>query len=92
MTKQTRTQATSQRHGEFKAAINNALVSIGEKFGLYGALAKSGPATAHDLSRDTGIPAHHVSDWLDAQARADYLDYDKASGRFSVFCALPSAA
>ena len=92
MTKQTRTQTTAQRHGEFTAAINSALVSIGEKFGLYGALAKSGPATANDVSRDTGIPVHHVSDWLDAQARADYLDYDKASGRFSVYCSLPSAA
>jgi len=92
MTKQTRTQTTSQRHAEFKAAINGALVAIGEKFGLYGALAKSGPATADDVSRDTGIPAHHVSRWLDAQAQADYLDYDKANGRFSVYCALPSAA
>lgn len=92
MTEQTRTQTTSQRQGEFKAAINSALVSIGEKFGLYGSLAKSGPATADEVSRDTGIPAHHVSHWLDAQAQADYLDYDKASGRFSVYCSLPSAA
>jgi DNA-binding IclR family transcriptional regulator len=66
--------------------------SIGEKFGLYGALAESGPATADEVARSTGVPAHHVSDWLDAQARADYLDYDKASGRFSVYCSLPSAA
>jgi hypothetical protein len=92
MTKQTRTQTNSRRHGDFKAAINGALVAIGEKFGLYGALAKSGPATANEFARNTGIPAHHVSSWLDAQARADYLDYDKTSGRFSVYCNLPSAA
>ncbi len=92
MNEQTRAQTTSQKHGEFKTAINSALVSIGEKFGLYGALAKSGPATTDEVARETGIPAHHVSSWLDAQARADYLDYDKASGRFSVYCSLPSAA
>ena len=92
MTKQTRTQTTSQRHSEFKAAINGALVAIGEKFGLYGALAESGPATVGEISRDTGIPAHHVSNWLDAQAQAEYLDYDKVTGRFSVYCSLSSAA
>jgi hypothetical protein len=32
MTNQTRTQTNAQRHAEFKAAINNALVAIGEKF------------------------------------------------------------
>lgn len=92
MTKQPQAETTSQRHREFKTAIGSALVSMGEKFGLYGALAKSGPATADDVSRETGIPVHHVSTWLDAQAQADYLDYDKSSGRFSVYCSLPSAA
>ena len=92
MTTDTQTPANSQKHGEFITAINRALVAIGEKFGLYVTLANVGPATAHEFANNTGIPAHHVSSWLDAQAKADYLDFDKASGRFSVYCSLPTSA
>ena len=82
----------SQKHSEFTTAVNRALVAIGEKFGLYATLANVGPATAHEFANNTGIPAHHVSSWLDAQAKADYLNFDKASGRFSVYCSLPTSA
>jgi hypothetical protein len=82
----------SQKHGDFTSAVNRALVAIGEKFGLYGTLAKVGPSTAHEFSDTTGIPTHHVSSWLDAQASSDYLDFDQASGRFSVYCSLPALA
>ena len=92
MTTDTQTPANSQKHSEFTTAVNGALVAIGEKFGLYGALAKVGPSTAHEFSHTTGIPTHHVSSWLDAQAKADYLDFDKANGRFSVYCSLSTSA
>ena len=82
----------SQKHGDFTTTVNRALVAIGERFGLYGTLAKVGPSTAHEFSHTTGIPAHHVSSWLDAQASSDYLDFDRASGRFSVYCSLPTSA
>ncbi len=81
-----------QKHSEFTTAVNRALVALGEKFGLYATLANVGPATAYEFANNTGIPTHHVSSWLDAQAKADYLDFDKASGRFSVYCSLPTSA
>ena len=82
----------SQKHSDFTTAVNRALVAIGEKFGLYATLANVGPATAYEFSHTTGIPAHHVSSWLDAQANSDYLDFDQASGRFSVYCSLSTSA
>jgi hypothetical protein len=92
MTTDKQTPRNSQKHSEFTIAVNRALVAIGEKFGLYRTLAKVGPSTAHEFAHTTGIPTHHVSSWLDAQANSDYLDFDEASGRFSVYCSLPTSA
>jgi SAM-dependent methyltransferase len=66
------------------AAMSAALVVIGDKLGLYRALADHGPSTAAELARHTGCAERYVQEWLDAQASGRYVEYDAASGRYTL--------
>jgi hypothetical protein len=89
MATQVRTTDTGQKGIGFGVAISDAMVAIGERFGLYEAMGDEGPVTAADLARRTGISRRDASFWLSAQAAEDYLHFDEASGRYSVFCEWP---
>src|SRR6202790_3131611 len=70
--------------GDVGAAMGAALVLIGDKFGLYKALAAQGPLTAAELASRTRTAERYVREWAAAQAAAGYINYDAASGRFSI--------
>lgn len=59
------------------------LVLIGDKLGLYRALAE-GPATSAEIAERAGTAERYTREWLAAQAAAGYVDYDAASGRYSM--------
>jgi len=65
------------------AAVHTGMVVIGEKLGLYKALAR-GPVTAAQLAADTKTDGRYVSEWLASQAAGGYVTYDAASGKFSL--------
>jgi ubiquinone/menaquinone biosynthesis C-methylase UbiE len=69
--------------GDLGAAATVALVRLGDSLGLYKALAK-GPLTPTGLAAATGIAERYAREWLSAQAAADYVTYDKATGTFSL--------
>lgn len=60
--------------GDAGAAMSAALVVVGDRLGLYKALA-SGPATAAELAARTGTAVRYVQEWLDAQAASGYVRY-----------------
>ncbi len=68
--------------GDMGAANGGALVVLGERLGLYKALARSGPATSQELADRTGTHERYVREWLSAQAAAGYVEYDAEGGRF----------
>jgi hypothetical protein len=68
--------------GDLGAAATVALVRLGDSLGLYKALAK-GPLTPPGLAAATGIAERYAREWLSAQAAADYVTYDKATGTFT---------
>ncbi len=70
--------------GDVGAAMSAALVVIGDKLGLYRALADHGPSTAGELARRTGTAERYIQEWLDAQACGGYVEYDPASGRYTL--------
>jgi 2-polyprenyl-3-methyl-5-hydroxy-6-metoxy-1,4-benzoquinol methylase len=70
--------------GDVGAAMSAALVVIGDKLGLYKAMAKSGPVTPAELGRLTGTAERYVREWLNAQAASGYVVYDAVSQRFSL--------
>jgi SAM-dependent methyltransferase len=70
--------------GDMGAANGGALVMLGERLGLYKALAAIGPASPSELAERTGTHERYVREWLSAQAAAGYVEYDPASGLFSM--------
>jgi ubiquinone/menaquinone biosynthesis C-methylase UbiE len=67
---------------EVGATLNTALVVMGDKLGLYRALAGAGPLSPAELARRTGISERYAQEWLNAQAAGGYVDYDPDSGRY----------
>jgi SAM-dependent methyltransferase len=69
---------------EVGATLNSALVVMGDKLGLYKALAGAGPLTPMELARRTGVAERYVQEWLNAQAAGGYVDYDRATGTYTL--------
>ncbi len=69
---------------EVGATLNAALVVMGDKLGLYRALAGAGPLSAVELARRAGVSERYVREWLNAQAAGGYVDYDAATGRYTL--------
>jgi hypothetical protein len=70
--------------GDVGAAMNASLMLLGDKLGLYKALAAKGPLTSADLAKATGTTERYIREWLAAQAASGYVEYDSASGKFSM--------
>ena len=69
---------------EVGATLNAALVVMGDKLGLYRALAGAGPLTPVELARRTGVAERYVREWLNAQAAGGYVEYDGAAGTYTL--------
>ncbi len=69
---------------EVGATLNAALVVMGDKLGLYRALAGSEPLTSEELAGRTGTSERYVREWLNAQAAGGYVAYDPESGRYTL--------
>src|SRR5579862_3510111 len=69
---------------EVGATLNTALVVMGDRLGLYRALAGAGPLTSLELAERTGTSERYVREWLNAQAAGGYVDYDPESGRYTL--------
>jgi 2-polyprenyl-3-methyl-5-hydroxy-6-metoxy-1,4-benzoquinol methylase len=67
---------------DFGATFNAALIRIGDKLGLYKALAKSGPQTPAQLAKATGTSERYIREWLSEQAAGGYITYDAEKGTF----------
>ena len=66
---------------EVGATVNTALVVMGDRLGLYRALAGAGPLSPAELAERTGTAERYVREWLNAQAAGGYVEYDPDSGR-----------
>lgn len=70
--------------GDLGGAFSVPTVRIGFRLGLFEAL-HEGPATANELAtRAGGLAERYVREWAMAQAANGYVDFDGASGRFSL--------
>jgi len=61
--------------GDFGAMLAGSLAVIGDKLGLYRAMAGAGPLTPAELADRTGTAERYVREWLSAQAASGYVDY-----------------
>jgi len=70
--------------GDFGATLSSSLVYIGQKLGLYKALAADGPATPAEIAQKTSTNERYIREWLLNQAASGYVDYDAENGRYSL--------
>ncbi|MCY1143101.1 class I SAM-dependent methyltransferase [Actinoplanes sp. Pm04-4] len=61
--------------GDFGAMLAGSMAVIGDKLGLYRAMAGAGPMTPAELAGRTETAERYVREWLCAQAAAGYVDY-----------------
>jgi SAM-dependent methyltransferase len=65
------------------ASVHAGMVVIGEKLGLYKALA-TGPMTSAELAAKTGTDERYLREWLASQAAGGYITYDQSTNKFSL--------
>src|SRR5437016_12453075 len=70
-----------QAVSDMGAIISAPLFVIGEKLGLYKAMAGSGPITSQELAGRAGVAERSVREWLRNQAAGGYVTYDPDSDR-----------
>jgi SAM-dependent methyltransferase len=69
--------------GDLGAAVHAGMVVIGEKLGLYKALAE-GPLTTSELAARTKTDERYLREWLGSQAAGGYVAYDAKTSKFSL--------
>jgi SAM-dependent methyltransferase len=70
--------------GEMGAAMNAALIVVGDKLGLYKAMAGAGPMTSAELASKTKTTERYVREWLAAEAAGGFVLYDAATTRYTL--------
>jgi len=65
------------------ASAHAGMVVIGEKLGLYKALA-TGPMNSTELAARTNTDERYLREWLASQAAGGYITYDPATNKFSL--------
>jgi SAM-dependent methyltransferase len=66
------------------AAISGLLLHLGDRLGLYKAMAGTGPMTSSELARRTGTAERYVREWLGNQAAGGYVVYHRADGTYEL--------
>ena len=70
--------------GDVGSTLSSILVVIGDRLGLWKAMAKDGPVTPAELARRAETAERYTREWLNAQASAGYVTYDPATGRYAL--------
>lgn len=69
---------------EVGAALNSALVVMGDQLNYYRTMAEHGPITPTQLAESTGTGEHYAREWLNAQAAGGYVDYEPTTATYSL--------
>jgi 2-polyprenyl-3-methyl-5-hydroxy-6-metoxy-1,4-benzoquinol methylase len=70
--------------GELGATVNAGLIVIGDRLGLYKAMAGAGAITSAELADKANLAERYVREWLNAQAAGGYVTYDPATQRYEL--------
>jgi len=70
--------------GDLSAGYGGIMVSLGDKLGLYKAMAGAGPLSSQELAKRSGCGERYVREWLNAQAAGGYVDYHPTSATYEL--------
>jgi SAM-dependent methyltransferase len=66
------------------AAFSAPLVLIGDRQGLYQAMAFAGPLSSQEVAERSGLNERYVREWLLNQVTSGYVEHDPATGRYTL--------
>ncbi|EKF04538.1 putative SAM dependent methyltransferase [Tolypothrix sp. PCC 7601] len=69
---------------DLSGTLVSILCSLGDRLGLFKALAAYGPVTCAEFAGRAGINERYAREWLSALACAGYLEYDPSTQRFAL--------
>lgn len=70
--------------GDMAVAASGLLVHLGDRLGLYRAMAGAGPLTPEALAEATGTAPRYVREWLGNQAAGGYVVHRPEDGTFEL--------
>src|SRR5579872_4353825 len=73
---------TRQVGVDFGAALTVALAYVGDRLGIFKALADGTPMTSAQLAERTRLSERYVREWTATMAASGYLDYNPADATF----------
>lgn len=77
-------QFAQQVGGMLAGGATAAMMVVGDRLGLYAALATAGPVTSTELAERTGTAERYVREWLAQQAAVGFVSYSSESGMFTL--------
>ncbi|MFO1329481.1 MAG: methyltransferase domain-containing protein [Rubrivivax sp.] len=66
------------------AAVSASLVHVGDRVGLFKAMAGAGPLSAAALAARTGVRERYLEEWLAAMYCAGYVEHDAEAGTWTL--------
>jgi SAM-dependent methyltransferase len=70
--------------GDLAAGYSGVMIDIGNRLGLYKAMAGAGPLTSAELAQATGCAERYVREWLNGQAAGGYALYHAESRTYEL--------
>lgn len=74
----------SRAIGDLSAGYGGVMVSLGNRLGLYKAMAGAGPLTSGELAGRAGCAERYVREWLGSQVAGGYVTYHASSGTYEL--------
>ncbi len=69
---------------DVSAGYGGVMVSMGDKLGLYKAMAGAGPLSSQEVAKRSGCAERYVREWLNSQVTGGYVDYHATSATYEL--------
>jgi 2-polyprenyl-3-methyl-5-hydroxy-6-metoxy-1,4-benzoquinol methylase len=66
------------------ASFHSAMTYIGDRLGIFKAMAAAGPITVEDLAQRTGLQERYLREWLGSMVAAQYINYDPKGATYAL--------
>ncbi len=69
---------------DFGATLTVALAYIGDRLGIFRAIAENGAMTSAELAHRTGLNERYLREWASTMTAAGYIDYNPSDRKFAL--------